>query len=74
MTSPFEELANAIIVQACRDYREALITLKRFPRDTQARATVSGCESFFRSEWFDILTNLDGEVLMKRIKREVKAE
>ena len=51
MTNPCEELANAIIIQACRDYRE--------------------CESFFRSEWFGLLTNLDGVVLMQKIKREV---
>ena len=74
MTNPCEELANAIIIQACRDYRESLILLHRHPRDTQAKQTVAECERFFRSEWFGILTNLDGDVLMQKIKREVKAQ
>lgn len=71
MTNPCEELANAIIIQACRDYRESLIMLRRHPRDTQAKQTAAECESFFRSEWFGLLTNLDGIVLMQKIKREV---
>ena len=73
MINRFEELANAVVVQACRDYRDALITLKRFPRDTRAKVTVSECEGFFRSEWYGILTDLNAEILMKRIKREVNA-
>lgn len=71
MTSPFEELANAIVIQACKDYREALIRLRRFPRDKRAKGTAAECERFFRSEWYRILTNLDAEILMERIKREV---
>ena len=31
----------------------------------------SKLEGFFRSEWYGILTDVDGEYLMERIRKEV---
>ena len=31
------------------------------------------CEWFFRSGWFEVLTDLDGEVLIQRMNEEVYA-
>ena len=31
--NPFEELANAIVIQASKDYMKALKKLKKYPRD-----------------------------------------
>lgn len=58
---PYEKLANAIIIQAVKDYRKAL------------REGKSGriYEQFFHSEWFGILTSLDGETLIERIRRKM---
>lgn len=69
--NPYEALANAIIIQAVKDYRHALGTLKYYPNDANANATRSECEVFFRSGWFELLTDLDGEVLIEKIQREV---
>jgi len=70
--NPYHELANAIIIQAVKDYRKALGTLKYYPWDETAKATRDECERFFRSGWFGILTDLDGEVLIEKIRKEVK--
>lgn len=57
--TPYKLLANAIIIQAVKDYRNA-----KHP------ATRKELERFFRSEWFSILSNLNGEVLLKQLQKE----
>ena len=68
---PYEELANAIILQAVSDYRKALRQLKRNPDYTKAVLTKYDCERFFRSEWFQALTQVDGPWLMRKLQEEV---
>lgn len=64
----FENLANAIIVQAVKDYRKAL---RGFSSDGKSDTdVVAECERFFRSEWFSVLTNADGEYLITNIRKE----
>ena len=69
--NPYKELANAIIVQAVKDYREALRLSNMNPNDKSAQHDKRSIERFFRSEWFSILTDLNGELLMKKLKEEV---
>lgn len=64
----FENLANAIIVQAVKDYRKALSGCKVDERDSNC--VITECERFFRSEWFRELTDVDGEYLIKTIRKE----
>lgn len=45
--TPYENLANAIIIQAVKDYRTALKTLKRNPDNMDAADTVNEVERFF---------------------------
>ena len=66
----YENLANAIILRAVEDYREALRDLEVNPRYPLALRTVSDVERFFRSGWFSALTSLDGVVLMKKLQKE----
>lgn len=68
--TPYENLANAIILRAVEDYREALRDLEVNPRYPLALRTVSDVERFFRSGWFSVLTSLDGVVLMKKLQKE----
>lgn len=68
--TPYENLANAIILRAVEDYREALRDLEVNPRYSLALRTVSDVERFFRSGWFSALTSLDGVVLMKKLQKE----
>lgn len=68
-----DRLAHGIVLQAVADYRASL-------RGRRASATMSvqtmkkDCEKFFLSEWFTILTKVDGELLMKKLQEEYENE
>jgi len=69
---PYESLANAIIVQAVKDYREALQRLDRHPEKYDYKAEVKSLERFFCSGWYQILTDLDGNVLMRKVREKLE--
>lgn len=69
--NPYKELANAIIVQAVKDYRDAVERLRYTPDDKSAQYDKRSIEKFFRSNWFSILSDLNGELLLKKLKEEV---
>lgn len=69
--TPYNELANAIVMQAVKDYRKALKTLKRHPRNNPAQTTVLEVETFFHSNWFQTLTSVDGSMLISKLRREI---
>jgi len=67
-----EELANAIIIQACKDYKSAYIRyLRRYGTPDRLDPELAELECFFRSDWYKTLTSVDGEYLMKRMREEV---
>lgn len=68
----YEKLANAIVLQAAKDYRTALKRVARRPKDRDGLATKNECERFFRSSWFGILTGIDPEMLMRKLQMEVQ--
>lgn len=55
----YEELANAIVLQAVKDWRSG---------DEREKTEV---ERFFRSAWFGSLTKLDPEVLVINLRKEI---
>ena len=57
--TPYEEFANAIVLQAVKDYR--------LHDDEQELANI---ERFFRSGWFSVLTNVDPEILIAKLRKE----
>lgn len=59
---PYQELANAIVLRAVEDYR--------LSDDEQELEEI---ERFFRSDWFGVLTKLDPDLLIKRLRKEKKA-
>ena len=67
---PYQQLANAIVAFAAKDYRKTLRWLKRNPKSASAHAELTRLEQFFRSEWYEVLTRVDGEWLMTRIKED----
>ena len=67
----YTELANAIVFQAVKDYREALKILIKKPSSMAARLTVAEVEVFFRSTWFSFLTTIDPEMLIRELRAEV---
>ena len=66
----YEKLANAIILQAVKDYRAALKILKKRPDSIPAKGTRNEIEQFFRSSWYQQLTAVDGEMLIRRLREE----
>lgn len=64
----YENLANAIILQAVKDYKRALRTLKYNPRHYESMKIKREVEQFFRSAWFADLTEADGEMILEAIK------
>lgn len=67
----YQKLANAIILQAVKDFKPAYRRLKRFPNDRIAQDTVREITQFFCSDYFCALTDLDGPALLNRIIREL---
>ena len=66
----YQNLANAIILEAVKEWRDAVRRLKRKPNNKQALEEKQSCEDFFLSEWFDILTDIYGADLLRRLKEE----
>lgn len=71
--SGYEALANAIIVQAAKDFTAAYKRMKRFPNDTRAQDEVRDITKFFCSQWFEMLSESDGQTLLRKIKDEIDA-
>nr|DAV46427.1 MAG TPA: hypothetical protein [Caudoviricetes sp.] len=69
----YENLANAIILQAVKDYRTALNCLAMNPNNRSARYDKAEVERFFRSQWYSALTSVDGEMLIRSLQEEVGA-
>ncbi len=68
--SPYESLANAIVLEAVEDYRKALNIFSFNQNKSSAAYEIRSIESFFRSGYFGILTKLDPEMLIKRLNEE----
>ncbi len=68
---PYEELVNAVILLAVKDWRSAVRMLKRKPDNDLAWQTKRECARFFRSRWFGRLTRLDGSLLLEKLEKEV---
>ena len=66
----YAELANAIVLQAFKDYRKALFKLVQEPEEWKHRSSKKKLERFFHSKWYRTLTELDPEILMQEAKRQ----
>ena len=69
----YENLANAIILQAVKDYRMALKSLKANSRNRTVQTDNAEIERFFRSQWYSALTDVNGEMLIRSLQKEVDA-
>ena len=60
----YQKLANAIILQAVKDFKPAYRRLKNHPNDRLAQDTVREITKFFCSQYFEALSDLDGPALL----------
>lgn len=67
----YEQLANAIILQAITDYRTPPIDHGKIRDDDLMESARDEIERFIRSDWFGILTSLDPEYLIRLLREEI---
>ena len=70
----FRQLADAIILQAVYDYRRSVNRLVRKTYDAKAYRSKQEVEGFFRSDWFQVLTDLDGLKLLHNLEARLGEE
>lgn len=54
------------------DYRAALKKVKRNPKSKSAIDEALQIEKFFRSPWYQQLTSVDGEFLIRKLQDEIR--
>ena len=64
---PYELLANAIVEQAVKEYRE----LGNWKKDDYAKKELI---DFFFSDWFAVLTKLDPKYLVEELEEEANVK
>lgn len=70
----YTDLANAIIEQAVRDYERVYRRLRKNPESRKAKEDLHELESFFYSEWYEVLTDLDATYLLRKIRERIEEE
>jgi hypothetical protein len=70
-SDPYQNLANAIVAQAAQDYLSALKRLKKNPRNRTAMDEAMQLEKFFHSGWYEILTDVDPDYLIRKLREKV---
>ena len=70
MQRNWEDLAQAIVMQAVKDYRLALKVLRRRPDSKRAQEVVEEIERFIQSRWFSLMYDIDPEQIINRLKEE----
>ena len=68
----YRSLADAIIMQAVHDYRRSVQQLIRKPYSTKAHQDKQEVEAFFLGDWFQVLSDLDGQELLQRLEAGVR--
>ena len=68
----YQNLANAIVLQAVRDYEAVLRRLMRNPRNQDAQREKKRLERFFFSQWYGVLTDLDQHRLISGVMKQVR--
>lgn len=63
-----ENLVIGIINQAAQDYKDALLENSIGKYKCSPRKMLNDCEKFFKSSYFELFTDINGEYLMKKIK------
>ena len=70
----YEELMNAIVLQAVTDWKDGWKRLQKNPKDTYAMSLKDSSESFYWSEWYKHLLDYPAEDLMAKLPEMAKAE
>ena len=64
-------LADAIILQAAEDYRRLTRRLITHPDELDKASEIRRIERFLCSNWFGVLSDLDGRMLLQGLKADL---
>ena len=67
----YDKLADAIVLQAVKDYRALLRKGKKNINNREIMRELAKREKFFHSEWYLLLTNVDPEFLIEKLRKEI---
>ena len=67
----WQQLANAIVLQAVKDYKAAQRALIKKPDSKKDKATIRECDRFFRSNWYEMLTDIKPDCLLRNVEGKV---
>lgn len=78
----YGDLAHAIIKQAVADYTKSYIFLRDnkdnhdvdFRKIKVENRNIKSIEKFFKSEWFEVLSGVNGDFLLQKLKEEIGRE
>jgi hypothetical protein len=70
----FDELAKAIVHSALKDYEKYYSRYLKNNNNVIAKERLTELKSFFNSEWFGVLCDVDAEVLISEVERQCKAK
>ena len=70
----YQNLANAIILLAVKDYKTILRCPMRKPRNQDAQREKKRLERFFFSQWSGVLTDLDPKRLISAVMKQMRIE
>jgi hypothetical protein len=74
---PWQNLAAAIVAQACRDYVKSykiVLKEKNCPSGQLSnyhRGNLKSIEHFFHSDWYAMLTDIDPDHLIRQLRSEI---
>ena len=71
MLNNYEDLANAIVFTAIRDYQRALADLHCDPHNKRALKKMEDLSSFLTGDWCKTLTKIDGNILMSLAEKQL---
>ena len=66
----WQALANAIVIQAAKDYIALRHVLREAPNNSKANKMIADIKAFFCSRWYAQLTDLDPEFLLRKLREE----
>ena len=77
MTEAYENLANAIVLQAVTDYSDLynnMGTVTVYGKRFNKKSEMTKIEKFFKSDYCQVLSNMDGDTLIGYAKQRAKMD
>ena len=70
----YRALAAAIVLQAVNDFKKAAKDYKRGRHKKEAMATMKEVVDFIKSDWYNQLTDISPDLVIKKLKEELESD